>query len=953
VKNKLKKLYQNDGRDRLLPKLSLAIFDRPRLAAIFWLVLTVMGIVSYTTLLKREGFPSINIPYSVVSGTYFVNDPARVDREAAKPVSDIILKDPRVKSVQASSQGNFYFLAVQYSEKTNADTAGKEIKQRIEDAHILPMRSTLKVETPKIGFTERGDDGVISVYAKNDGATPEQLDAAGTQVAQYIKDQNYADIESVSVIDQYVEGTDPVTGKPVTTQTKFDRYGERVGGQNIFYHSSSVGFQQKDGTDVIKLDDKIRKALTTYNQEHADSPYYAVVSATYANDIKDQIGGLQQSLLEGLLAVLVIGSIVIAVRASFITVIAMVTVLSLTLGLLYAIGYTLNTITLFSLVLCLGLIVDDTIIMVEAIDAQRRRLKDRREIVHIATRKVSRAMVAATSTAILSFAPLLFVGGILGSFIRAIPITVISALLISLLVALFFIPLFARYLLLGKKQLGTKNLHEPAAGIEAKVANFIGKPMMWARHSKRKLFMVGIIAVIIGFGFIGTAGFLFQKVTFNIFPPSKDSNGLNVSMTFEPGTTVEQAEQVVDRADKQIAGQLGDNLTKAAYYTTADKTKANLFVYLVSFKDRDVTAPQLAKQVEDSFKNFQGARIEVGQMDVGPPASAFSVRIETTDRAAALKLAKDMNTFLTNRELTRPSGEKAKIVSTSISDPGTYQRADSKLYVEVTAKFDSTDTTTLVTLAKDAVKKEFTTEKLATYGLPKDVLNYDIGQEQENQDSFSTLVKAFPILLLVIFLLLALQFRSLLQPILIFMAIPFSLLGITLGLYLTDNAFSFFAMLGFFALIGLSIKNTILLTDFANQLRRDGAPAVDAAVGAVAERFRPLIATSFTAVVSLIPLYLSDPFWQGLTVVLICGLLSSTFLVLTVFPYYYLGAEYLRLRITRFAGLSWLVLTVASIVALVKAGIPSLILPAAIVVAILVWAVARLRRRRRNRRAVA
>lgn len=128
------------------------------------------------------------------------------------------------------------------------------------------------------------------------------------------------------------------------------------------------------------------------------------------------------------------------------------------------------------------------------------------------------------------------------------------------------------------------------------------------------------------------------------------------------------------------------------------------------------------------------------------------------------------------------------------------------------------------------------------------------------------------------------------------MAIPFSLFGITLGLYLTDNAFSFFAMLGFFALIGLSIKNTILLTDFANQARRRGASGVDAAVEALHERFRPLIATSLTAVVALIPLALTSPFWEGLAVVLVFGLISSTVLVITVFPYYYLGAEYLRVK---------------------------------------------------------
>jgi multidrug efflux pump len=152
--------------------------------------------------------------------------------------------------------------------------------------------------------------------------------------------------------------------------------------------------------------------------------------------------------------------------------------------------------------------------------------------------------------------------------------------------------------------------------------------------------------------------------------------------------------------------------------------------------------------------------------------------------------------------------------------------------------------------------------------------------------------------LLAIYILLVIQFRSFLQPLLIFMALPFSFFGIALGLYLTKNSFSFFAMLGFFALIGLSIKNTILLTDYANQARRAGMSPVDAAVGALGERFRPLVATSLTAVFSLIPLAVTSPFWQGLAVVLIFGLLSSTLLVIFIFPYYYLGGEYVRIKVS-------------------------------------------------------
>lgn len=950
VKHKqLKKVYKDDGQDRLLPKFSLAIFDRPRIAAIMWLCLTVFGVVSYTTLLQREGFPSVNIPFSMISGTYLVNDPAKVDREVAKPISDIALKDTRVKSVQTQSQGVFYSVILQYDEGTNAEKVGEEIEQRVKKAGVLPKPATIESQAPKFGFTERGDSGVITVYAEKSGLSEAELVAEGEKVAHFIKEQHFEAIESISVVNPFVKGTDPSSGQEILTQTKFDRYGEHQDGQNKFYDSVAIGFMQKAGTDVIDLDDRLRDAVARYNGEHQDSAFTSVVSASYAPDIKDQISELQQALLEGLLAVLVIGSIVIAIRASIITVLSMLTVLAITLGVIFAVGYSLNTITLFALILCLGLIVDDTIIMVEAIDAQRRRRKDPRETVAVATRKVSRAMVAATSTAILSFAPLLFVGGILGSFIRAIPVTVITSLLVSLLVALVFIPLFARYLLLGKKQMGEKNVHEPAAGIESKVAAFIAGPMLWARGSMKKLFAVGMVAVIIGFCFVGASGFLFQKVTFNIFPPSKDTNGLMVQLGFPPGTTVEQAEAVTDRADTIVAKDLGENFKSASYYESASAQSATLYTYIVSYKERDVTSVQLVDQLKSKFKGFEGAQVTVAQLDVGPPVASFNVRIRADDRAGALRLAQDVKTFLQDRELTRLSGDKAKIVTANVSDPGTYTRDDGMSYVQVSATFDGNDTSTLVALAQDAIEKEFTPEVLRSYGLNESAMQFDLGQEEENQDSFKTLAIAFPILLVAIYLLLSIQFRSLAQPLLIFMAIPFSLFGITLGLYLTDNAFSFFAMLGFFALLGLSIKNTILLTDYANQLRRGGSTAIDAAVGALEERFRPLIATSFTAVVSLLPLSLSSPFWQGLTTVLIGGLLSSTFLVITVFPYYYLGAEYIRLRVSRKACLSWLAVTVVASIGIVQAGLNAGLIPlAAIAFAVIMVSSRKVLRSRRS-----
>lgn len=150
---------------------------------------------------------------------------------------------------------------------------------------------------------------------------------------------------------------------------------------------------------------------------------------------------------------------------------------------------------------------------------------------------------------------------------------------------------------------------------------------------------------------------------------------------------------------------------------------------------------------------------------------------------------------------------------------------------------------------------------------------------------------AFPFLLLAMYLLMAAQFRSFTQPFLIFLAIPFSFFGVALGLYLTNNPLSFFVLVGFFALIGIVVNNTIMLTDYANQARSYGLGKREAIAVATAARFRPLITTSLTTIVALIPLALQDPFWESLSVTLVFGLVSSTLLVIITFPHYYLASD--------------------------------------------------------------
>jgi multidrug efflux pump subunit AcrB len=888
--------------DKLLPRLSLFFFGRPWLSVSLWLLVLLFGILSYTTFMKREGFPSINIPLVITTGTY-AQGAETVDKQIAAPFSKIAMSQEGATHVFINSQDNFVQATVQYKETIDRQAAQNKLEKAIKNSQEIPKDAKLTFSAPYFGVTGGSIDKIdatISLYDKDQQHSAAELTALAKQAVTYLNQHKGSQIERYFVQSPFSTVPNATTGTSTEVQRTFDRFGNLEQGKASFNNAVIIGVGGIENADVIKLDEQVSLALDGLHKQTEFKTLDTAISASFAPNIKESISELQRVLLEGLIAVLIIGAIVIALRASLITVISMLSVLAITIGVLFLAGYSLNVITLFALILGLSLIVDDTIIMVEAIDAARRKHTNARAVVAEASRKVSRAMLAATLTAAFSFAPLLFISGILGSFVRAIPVTIISSLLVSLFVALIFIPLFARFILLGKKQIGQEgHVVELAAGFEVRLDQVIGRPMLWSRGKRLKQTFVGFVALVVSAIFIGGAGMLFSKVTFNIFPASKDSNQVAVAITYPTGTSMSQAEAIADQVDAKVSRILGSNLENASYYGTADNRLATLSINLTPYGERDVTAPHLIEQINQELKGKVAANVNAYQIDVGPPASGFTVNINADNRVAAAKLADDMAAYLQRTTLTRASGEKAHFKDVTVGNTDVYQRYDGKTILTVNAGFDGTDTTTLTTLAQDAVKKEYNADRLQQFGLPADTLSYNIGQESENQDSFKSLALAFPIVLLAIFILLAIQFRSLLQPLLIFMAIPFSLFGVAFGLFITDNPISFFSLLGFFALIGLSLKNTILLTDFANQSRRAGMGPIDAAVAALAERFRPLVATSLTAIVSLIPLALASPFWEGLAYTLIFGLASSTILVILVFPYYYLGGEFLRMQTSR------------------------------------------------------
>lgn len=853
-----------------------------------WLALTGFGVVSYLVLLPREGFPSVEIPISVASGGYFVDDREQVDTEVIGPIAEALADRPEIESLTTNARDSSFVMIAQLDPAYTSREGSALLTEELS-AVDLPPEASWDVQVVDAARFLNRYDLLVGVLGPPD-ATAEDLEAAAETLLPAF--DGWSEIEQVEVVELIRRGVDPRTGEDVAEESGFSQAGARVDGAIALRPSVTVGVVAADGVDALAIRDATDAALGRAVDDGllADG-YEAVVAVDFATQIRNQIGSLQGNVITGLIAVALIALVLISWRASIITALFILTVLATSVGVLYVFGISLNTISLFGLILALGLFVDDAIVITEAIDAFREDRDDPIEIVGHAIKRVGAASISGTVTTVLVFAPMLAISGILGDFIRILPLSVIIALVTSLLLSLVFIPFAARFIVLS-----APHSESIASRLEDRVASAIAA-LPGTRGRRGVAYALGGFAVSIVA--LGAALFvLAPRVGFNIFPPQKDSTEIAVEYTFDPGTSIEEARAITRDTNQAAADLLGDDLVRV--YTYVGNTREAYAQFTLTDIGGRATAPDLvAERLDPLADGVEGARVVFNQVSAGPPEALFPFQMQVfgddpdTLVAAGRSLADDLE----GATIERPNGTTFTVVETDLALTDVVSRVDGRRLVELRARFDADDVTTTTAQTEAWFEDRYGADELAAIGLAPDALGFDFGIESDNQESFASMPLAFAIALGAMFVLLVLQFRSIVQWLLVFLAIPFSLFGVFGGLLLTGNVLSFFVMLGLLGLIGIAVNNTILLTDFANQERRAGADRKTAIETAVRRRFRPLVATSLTTVAGVLPLALSDPFWEALGYTIIFGLLSSTVLVLISFPAYYLAIEAVRDRI--------------------------------------------------------
>ena len=861
---------------------------RPLQTIGLWIVIVVFGALSFITFLPREGFPPVDVPIAIAAGGFFVDDQDVVDSEVTVPLSDAVLDADGVESVLSFSQASsFSVIANLESGLTGAD--GAVILQDVIDATDLPSDAQIFIQTIDASKFLNEYDLLVGVFGDVD-TSGEALEEAATVLAEAI---DSPDIARAEVEELFEEGINPATGEAVVLETSFNQLTDE---SNEFRPSIAVGIVAADGIDSIGIRDATDTALAEA-QSALPEGFTAIIAIDGARIVEMQIASLQGNALLGVLVVAIVALLLISWRASIITALFLFTVLAAASGALLIVGISLNTISLFALILALGLFVDDAIVITESIDAFRDDEDDEGDkaeqdlsVIRRAITRVGSASASGTVTTVLVFAPMLLIGGILGGFIRILPITIILALVVSLVLSFILIPVAARYLTLPAPKAGG-----PLVRAEEKFAEIVSRLPGLTGRKGAAVGAAGILLSLVLSG-IGLAVFA-PNVGFNIFPPANDSTAISLEVTYEPGTTIDQARQIALEVNQEAEALLGSELVQG-YVFMASAQSALAQYDITPIGDRP-TVHELVEGLVEIGEARTDARVVFAAVSNGPPEALFpfTMQVFGDDIEALTSAGEVLRADFDARALELGNGDTFNVIETDLALEDVVARDDGRRYIEVRGRFDNSEVTSTTAAAQAFFEDNYGEAELAEIGLDADALGFDFGLETQNQEAFAALPIAFVIALIAMALVLIIQFRSSTQWLLVFTAIPFSFFGMFGGLLLTGNPLSFFVMLGVLGLIGIAVNNTILLVDFANQ-EVDGGADINAAIAtALRRRFRPLVATSLTTVGGLLPLALSDPFWEALAFTIIFGLLSSTFLVIVSFPYYYLTLEWIRLRV--------------------------------------------------------
>ncbi|MFH1798809.1 MAG: efflux RND transporter permease subunit [Candidatus Omnitrophota bacterium] len=1012
------------------------------------IMLVITGIIVLLGL-NREIFPNVTFDWVSVTAAYPGATPEDVEKLITVPLEKELREVDGIKEITSTSASSISLLNVKIDpDERDKQKVIRDIQSAVDKVKDLPKDVDDPIVTEitsrqypiiEVALSGEMDEHKLQYYA--DALTDELEDIKG--VARVSKD-GYRDREMRILVDpkklreNYVsidEIEDALNARNISLpagkiDTVLAEYSIRTTGEfetreeieNVIIRANDAGnwlrikdiayvedgfkdediinktlgtrsvnliIKKKESGDAIRVVDVVKKVSAEF-LKRIDDP----LELSYVNDYsffaRRRLNVLTNNAWIGMIIVISIMLVFLQKRAAIVTVLGIPIAFFTTFIVMSALGITVNLISMFALVIVLGMLVDDGIIVAENAYRHMEEGMPPRQAAVKGAEEVMGAVLTAVFTTIAAFCPLLFMTGIIGKFIRNIPAVVIVALLASLAEALIILPShladFVKIKLDKKgKPIGlTKDMPW-----FKKLVSFYTRVVNAAIKRKYKV-LAGLILMLVVCAFAACTA-----IKFVLFPRS-GVNYFFIRMEAPIGTPLYKTNEFVAPVEDVVAQMSKKELD--AYVTTVGRIiesrndpfsgqashLAQITVYLTPEQDRKRKAEKIVEELRGKTAHIQGfTDLRFDTPETGPPVGkAVEAKIRGEEFKTLDKIAAEYMDCLKGIEGTaditwdnKPGKEEIRIkvdndkaaraglsigriaktvravfeggIATTIKPVKAEEETDVTVKFNLDGEVNSLDVFSeiliankygnLIPLEKVAdiekvpgattiyhlngkrvvtascnVDTDKTTSLKVNQSLAerfrdisKRYIGYSVkygGEQEETMDSLKSLAGAFFFAFLFVYLILASFFRSIIQPFVVMLAIPFGLIGVIFAFLIHNMPLSFMAILGIVSLNGVVVNDSIVLVDFINKLRREGINRHDSIIKAGQMRIRPVILTTITTVggVSTVAYGIGgkDPFLVPMAIALSWGLLFATALTLVVIPCIYSIIDDLALKIT-------------------------------------------------------
>jgi multidrug efflux pump subunit AcrB len=722
-----------------------------------------------------------------------------------------------------------------------------------------------------------------------------------------------------------------------------------------------VGFEitRSKGAGEVEVADGVRAQLDKLKVEH---PHVQIVEAfNFVDPVVDNFEGSMHLLIEGaILAVIVVFLFLRDWRATLVSAAALPLSIIPAFLAMYLLGFTINVVTLLSLSLVVGILVDDAIVEIENIMRHLRMGKSPYQAAMEAADEIGLAVIATTFTLIAVFLPTAFMGGVPGKFFVQFGWTAAIAVFFSLVVARMLTPMMAAYLLRSPK----KELGDP---------RWMKIYLAWAAWCLKHRAVTTLLALL----FFAGSFALVSHLPTGFIPPD-DLSQTQVYLTLPPGSTfkqtlaaAEEAREIVQKNPhvKMVYTAVGGGASGGDPFSprgAAEVRKATLTINMTPRSKRSIRKQEIERQLREQLALIPGTRISVGlgganEKYVLVLASENGELLAQHARVVEreLRTIPGIGNVTSTASLTRPElvvrpdfaraadlGVTAAAIADTlrIATAGDYDQGLAKLnlsqrQIPIVVKLPPEARQDLSLLGRLAVPGKTGTVMLGNVAqvsidsgpaeidrydrlrninfeielnqqplgeiaqqalalpslqtLPPGVIQTTIGDAEAMNELFQSFSLAMLTGVLCIYIVLVLLFKNFVQPVTILAALVLSVPGAFVALFITHTALSMPSMIGLIMLMGIATKNSILLIDYVLLARRgiDGRPGLnrwEAILDACHKRARPIIMTTVAMGAGMTPIAIglgTDPSFRApMAIVVIGGLITSTFLSLLVIP---------------------------------------------------------------------